>query len=109
MRAAARRYREALLLWRGLEHKEGIAESLEGIADVLGATSDAARAARLFAAAEALRARVGAPDPAVEQAGYRESVAAARRRLDAAAWDAVWSTGSTMSLEAVIADALRER
>ena len=105
--SAARHYREALQLWRDLEHKEGIAESLEGIADVLGTSSDPARAGRLYAAAEALRSRVGAPVPSSSRAAYRESVAAAHQQLDAAAWDEARSSGCAMSLEAVIAEALR--
>jgi non-specific serine/threonine protein kinase len=56
---AADRFREALQLWRAFANKENLAEWLAAVA-TLAATSHAPRrSARLFGAAEALRAEIG--------------------------------------------------
>jgi hypothetical protein len=69
---------------------------------------DPARAARLYGAAEALWTRVSiAPDPG-SRAQVERHLAAARVRLDEAAWSAAWGEGRAMSSEQAIAYALEE-
>jgi tetratricopeptide (TPR) repeat protein len=57
---------------------------LEGFAKLAIAAGDSLRAARLWGAAEALRAQIGIPVPPVERADYERAVAAARAAARAA-------------------------
>jgi DNA-binding CsgD family transcriptional regulator len=67
---------------------------------------DARRAARWLGAADALRERLGAPRPPVEQPGYHAALEAAGRLLEAAAAEAL--AGASLPLDAIVADALSD-
>jgi hypothetical protein len=58
-----------------------VSEYLAGIARLAAAAGDAARAARLFGAALAVRAPTGAVRYAPDQATYERDIAAVRARL----------------------------
>jgi len=64
------------------------------------------RAARLFGAAEALRAAAGVPLTPFDRADYDRDVAAIQAQLDNAALKAAWVEGRAMSLEQAVAYAL---
>src|SRR5439155_461352 len=55
------RFAESLPLYRGLEDRRGIAQSLEGLAAVIFVAGRLREAARVLSAADALRAGLGAP------------------------------------------------
>jgi tetratricopeptide (TPR) repeat protein len=102
---AIRRYVESLALRAELGDKEGIAYCLEGMADVAGAHGQPKRAAHLCGAAAALREQIGAPRPPMEREKYERTIAAARGQYEAAAFDAAFVAGQTMTLEQVAAEA----
>ena len=83
--------------------RQGQAESLEALAAAFGPTP---KAARLFGAAEALRATLGAPVPLVERPGYEQAVTAVRQALGAEAFDAAWRAGQALPLDQVLVEAL---
>jgi hypothetical protein len=64
------------------------------------------RAARLFGAAEGLRARIGAIGQPIERAVYADSVASVRTQLNQKTFAAAWAEGRAMTLEQAIAYAL---
>jgi hypothetical protein len=85
--------------------KQGIADCLEGFARIASGQGSAERAARLYAAAQVLRQRVGVSLASVERAEYERDVEAVRAQLGTA-FDAAWETGRTMTPEQAIAYAL---
>ena len=107
---AARLFGEGLTLSAEVEDRSSLAYYLQGLAAIAASEGELARAARLWGAAEALLesteivAYAHAPDPSL----YQRQVAAARERLDEAAWEAAWAEGRTMTLEEVVAEALAE-
>jgi predicted ATPase/DNA-binding CsgD family transcriptional regulator len=100
--AARRFFGEDLEIRRALGDTRGIAECLYGFAGLAWRGGDTALAARLWGAEDALRAAIGAPRSAAERAEYDREVSAARAHLDPAAWDAAWSAGSALSLDAAV-------
>ena len=65
---------------------------------------EAERSARLFGAAEAL----GYQQAPAERALREPYLAAARSRLEEAAWEAAWAEGRAMTFEEAVAYALEE-
>jgi DNA-binding CsgD family transcriptional regulator len=100
-------YAEALDLGRKHPSTRVVVEVLEGVAVVTVAIGRAERGARMLGAAEALRdrmglrLRVGANQPALEQA-----VAAVRAVLGEAAFAAAWAAGRKLSPAQAVAEAL---
>jgi ATP/maltotriose-dependent transcriptional regulator MalT len=97
--AAQACYEESLAIARETHFKRGIALNLEGLAAMHAAQGEFAWAARLWGAAEALRASMGAPLPPVERAGYERAVSHARTKLGEKAFAAAWAEGRNMSPE----------
>ena len=93
---------------RELKDKMGTFYSLLGLAGVAGSRGGAARAARLWAAAEALREATGFSMSPFTRSNfaYERHLAHARSQLDEAAWEAAWSEGRAMTLEQAIEYAL---
>jgi hypothetical protein len=112
---AAALFEESLKLFAELGNKMGIAECLEGLASVAAGEGQAAdkghraeRAAQLFGAAEALREAASTPLPPYRRAEVDRDLAAARARLDNAAFDAAWGAGRAMTMERAVGYALEE-
>jgi predicted ATPase/class 3 adenylate cyclase len=105
---ATTHYEEGLALCRDLGDRHGVAAFLEGFARVAGASARFERAARLFAAAGALREAVGAPVAPVGRAEYEGNLATVRAGLDEVTFNAMWGEGREMTLEQVIRFALGE-
>jgi tetratricopeptide (TPR) repeat protein len=103
---------ESLAMSRALGDRRGVVHSLEGLARVAsaqgGRTAAPERAARLFRAAQALRATLGEPLPPTERADYERTVVAVRTALGDAAFTAAWTAGATLSLEQAMAEALQD-
>jgi predicted ATPase/DNA-binding SARP family transcriptional activator/DNA-binding CsgD family transcriptional regulator len=106
--AAAGFLREGLALIQRIGDWEWATYCLESFAALAGAQGDGTRAARLYGAAEALRETIGAPLPPVDRPDYDRSVAAARSRLDEAAFAAAWAEGRAMPLETAVEYALAD-
>ena len=96
-------YEESLTLAREMGFKRLIPANLEGLAAVFAAQGEPMRATRLWGAAEALREAMGMPLPAIENPGYKRSVAAARIQLGEQIFTAIWAEGRTMIPEEVLA------
>lgn len=83
--------------------QKGLSRALPPVARLALAVGDADSAARLLGAASALRARIGAPLLPREVLVHDADVAAVRAALGAAAFEAAWAAGATLSPEAAIA------
>jgi predicted ATPase/class 3 adenylate cyclase/Tfp pilus assembly protein PilF len=101
-------YREALVIGRELGERLRIAFSLEGLAAVVAALGSSLRAARIWGAAERLRAEAGSPLPPKDRPAYDRRVATARTREDNAAFDRAWQEGRALTLEQAMELALKE-
>jgi predicted ATPase/DNA-binding CsgD family transcriptional regulator len=101
-------YQESLTLCKELGDKWTASESLDGMACIAAAEGEAERAARLFGAAEALGEEVDSQHMPEEDAWREPYLAAARSRLDEAAWDRAWAEGRAMPMEQAIKYALSE-
>jgi tetratricopeptide (TPR) repeat protein len=107
---------ESLHLRRELEDVGGIAWCLEKLAEIALTAGqressprrdeDFRRAARLFGAAEALRAPVNSAIDLVDQPEYERQVAIVQAQLDEATFTTTWAEGQAMTLEQVIEYAL---
>jgi predicted ATPase/class 3 adenylate cyclase len=103
---AAALFAEALTLFRDLEDLVNIAECLEGFAGATGMRGEGERAARLYGAADSLRQYLGAPLLPGDRPRHERYLAAARSRVGAAAWEAAWEEGRSMTTEKAVAYAL---
>jgi predicted ATPase/Tfp pilus assembly protein PilF/DNA-binding XRE family transcriptional regulator len=103
--------REGLALAWTIGDKRRAAFCFEGLAMAL-AQRQALRAARLFGAAEALRAAIGSPLPPAERADYNHAVATARGNATPAeyqtAFAAAWRDGRQAPAEQTLAYALSD-
>jgi predicted ATPase/DNA-binding CsgD family transcriptional regulator len=103
-------FEEGLRLSAELGNEADVAHCLEGLASMYGAEGKIARAARLWGAEEALLEKLEdtvysyVPDRVL----HRRQVAAARSRVDEAAWTAAWTEGRVMSLEQAVEYALEQ-
>ena len=79
-----------------------VAAVLEGVANVVVAQQQAELAARLLAAASALRAQMGTPVRPVDQATVELALADARSMLGDTAFAAVWAEAQTLAPEEIL-------
>ncbi|MGZ8817653.1 MAG: hypothetical protein ACXWZR_09600, partial [Mycobacterium sp.] len=101
---AVSRYAEALVRFNALGDAGSVAWCLEGVAAVAG-QDQAEIAARLFAAADALRTAIDVPLPPAERPEYDRAVALVRGTLGKAAFDAAWHEGALLSSQTALAEA----
>ena len=101
--------RESLELRRQIGDREGIAISLEHLAEIATAKRQAERAVRLWAAAAALRDAIGAPLAPSERDSYHVIVSAARASLAPDRMALIWETGRSLPMDTVIQEALEEQ
>jgi predicted ATPase/class 3 adenylate cyclase len=107
--SAKARHEEGLAIGRELGDKRGIAFALEGLAAVVAALGSSARAARIWGAAERLRAEVGSPVLPKDKPDYDRRVTAARTAAaNDAAFDRAWQDGRALTLEHAVEFALQE-
>jgi non-specific serine/threonine protein kinase len=104
---AAALHRESLELRVLIGVKEDLAGCLADVATLAVARDRADVAARLFGAAEALRATIGAPAKLPERTTYEAAAERARGQLGDAAYEAERLAGRALSLEDAIALARR--
>jgi predicted ATPase/class 3 adenylate cyclase/DNA-binding CsgD family transcriptional regulator len=86
-----------------------VPDILECLATLASEAGSHSEAGRMFGAAEAIRARMGAVRFKVWDAWYEASVAALRDALDEKDFDSAWAEGAAMSVEEAIAYARRGR
>lgn len=90
--------------------KRGIACGLEGVAAAIAlfdtSPQSAERSARIFGAADALRAELNVPLPPADFALMECSMTSARNTLGEEAFNAAWAVGKELPLEKVVAEAL---
>jgi tetratricopeptide (TPR) repeat protein len=103
--AAVDHLRESLALFEEAGEREGMADALAALAAAFAAAGEAARAARLFAAVESLRAALGSPLPPNVRAGFDAGVAAVRAALTQEEFALAWAEGKLLSWEAAVAAA----
>lgn len=99
-------FAESLALRREQAHRPGIAASLAGLARVAATAGAPERAARLLAAADAVREAGGvtvAPDERVDD---ERLLATARAVLGPVAFATAWAAGRALPIEQVVAEAL---
>jgi len=93
---------EALQLALAVGPRLLVAAVLEGLANVVVAQQQAELAARLLAAASALRAQMGTPVRPVDQATVEQAVADARSMLGDNAFAAVWAEAQALAPEQIL-------
>jgi tetratricopeptide (TPR) repeat protein len=99
---------ESLPLHRQLGGIRDVAENLEALAEVAGERGEVRRGAQLWGAADALRQTTGAPWVGYELRVHEPYLAAARSRMDEAAWSEAWEEGRAMTLEEAVSYAVKE-
>jgi predicted ATPase len=97
--AARERLVESLEVARRLGDLNGIAYCLDTFAGLAVVEGDAARAARLFGAADGLRASIGALRPPDQQPLYERWVASTLAQLDTATYASCYEAGRVLSLD----------
>jgi non-specific serine/threonine protein kinase len=98
--------RESLALSREIGNIWLVEQNLAGLAGAAALKEQCEHAARLFAAAEALRTSLGRHRSIVDQSDFDKRVASTRAGLGEAAFTAAWTQGSQMPLEEAIEAAL---
>jgi predicted ATPase/class 3 adenylate cyclase/DNA-binding CsgD family transcriptional regulator len=106
---AERDAHDALTCAAGIKAYLAIPDILECLAVLAGEDDSHREAARLFAAAESIRQRMGAVRFKIYDAGYQASVAALRDTMGEQDFDAAWAEGAALSVEEAIAYTQRSR
>ena len=105
---AKARYREALVRFRTFGSPTYIAWCLEGYAVALSAEGHCTQATRMCAAAAALREEIQAPLPQAQREAFEQTVATAKAALDEASFAREWNTGTLLTQDEAIDNALSE-
>jgi hypothetical protein len=92
---AQSRFREALLLYRSVGDKQGIASCLSGLAAVAAGQGRATEAAALLGAAS----RICDTLDELDVPGLAEAVASLRRTMSDEAFETAWQSGWTMAID----------
>jgi predicted ATPase/DNA-binding SARP family transcriptional activator len=103
---ASARLCESIELFRRLRERRWLPDALEGLAAVAAETGQAERAARLFGAADGIRASINAPVGESERAIYEPFLARAREELGATAFEEAGAAGRVMTPEQAVSLAL---
>jgi predicted ATPase/DNA-binding CsgD family transcriptional regulator/class 3 adenylate cyclase len=97
----------------GLRHahglRPGVAESLEALAGLAAQHESASEAARLFAAAAAIRTSIGLVRWPADQVAYDKDLATVRQHLDEASFATAWAEGAALNDSQATAYATRAR
>lgn len=99
---------QGLRLALEMNNKLDIADSLAGLAGVMGATGQAEQAARLLGAWEAALERMGAVSQPVDKQEHDQNITTVRSLLEDRVVEKAWAEGRAMSLEQAVAFALSQ-
>lgn len=102
-------HHRALALRHAHRLRPGAAESLEALAGLAAQQESASEAARLFAAAAAIRNSIGLVRWPADQIAYDQDLAMVRQHLDEASFAAAWAEGAALSDSQATAYATRTR
>ncbi|TMD34245.1 MAG: XRE family transcriptional regulator [Chloroflexi bacterium] len=105
---AKARYREALVLYRAFGSPTYIASCLEGYAAAACGEGHYAQATRLCAQAWTLREQTQTALLPAQREAFEQVVATARAALDEPAFEREWNTGTTLTQNEAIDDALSD-
>src|SRR3989440_707542 len=105
---AKARYREALVLYRAFGSPTYIASCLEGYAATACGEGHYAQATRLCAQAWTLREQTQTALLPAQREAFEQVVASARAALDEPAFEREWNTGTTLTQNEAIDDALSD-
>jgi predicted ATPase/transcriptional regulator with XRE-family HTH domain len=105
---AAELWRECLRVYQplGVLHEEVSFQAIEGLGGIAAEHGQPERAARLLAAAEALRDTAGSPRPPSAQPTYESAGALAHAQLDPRAYERETAKGTRFTMPQAIAEAL---
>jgi predicted ATPase/DNA-binding CsgD family transcriptional regulator len=103
--SAAARFTEALALWQEFGNWENAVEWLAGVATLAAVSGSPPWAARLFGAAESLRAEIDHAFLLPERAAYEQAEVATRAELGEAAYQQWWATGQALTLDQALNNA----
>ena len=99
---------DCLKAYRELKNREGITFVLEGMAQLEVAAAHEAKALRLLAAADKLRAEISVPVAPADLEGHFQLIASVRASLGEARAAQVWAEGEAMTTDQAIDYALSE-
>jgi len=105
---AAALLRESLPIHREMRQPNAIAYCLEVLAGIETGRGRGSQAARLFGAADKLREEIGAPVESFNLEAYERDLAAARKLVEPAAFEAAWQAGRRLDAERAVEFALSE-
>ena len=106
---AERDAQDALTCGAEIEAYLFVPDILECLAALAGQDDSHREAARLFAAAESIRQRMGGARFKIYDANYQASVTALRDAMDDKDFDSAWAEGAALSTEEAVAYAQRGR
>ncbi len=95
-------YRKLIWKWKDFGQIPAVAHQLECFAMIAQVEGEAARAARLFGAAEALRQSIQVPRRGEEVTEYERAISVLRDQLESGDFAASWSEGRTMDIDQAI-------
>src|SRR5207244_7063157 len=93
------RFAESLTLYRGLDDRRGIAQSLEGLAAVIFVAGRLREAARVLSAADALRAGLGAPVALSDRREYDRPLEGVKASMAVEEFDGEWTSGRRLEAD----------
>jgi predicted ATPase/DNA-binding CsgD family transcriptional regulator/class 3 adenylate cyclase len=102
-------HHRALALRHAHGLRPGVAESLEALAGLAAQHESASEAARLFAAAAAIRTSIGLVRWPADQIGYDQDLATVHQHLDEASFATAWAEGTALTDSQATAYATRAR
>jgi len=101
-KSARKHFVESIKLEEELDHREGIAENLEGIACLAATQSEYTQAARLFSAADNLRTTLGIPLPPADASNLEKCKTTVRDGLGEKTYKSEQAKGKDFSIEQAI-------
>ncbi len=102
------RLKESLQVRKEIGDRGGIAFCLERMAEVAIEKHQAEKAARIFGAAESMRASLRSKIDPVDQPEYERNLASLRAELGEGKFNVAWEEGQKMTLEQAVDYALKE-
>ena len=106
--SAVKRLKESIQVRKEIGDRGGIAFCLERLAEVAIGKHQAENAARIFGAAESIRASLRSKIDPVDQPEYERNLASLRAELGEGRFNAAWEEGQKMTLEQAVDYALEE-
>ena len=100
--------RDSIRAWSQIGVRTGLPDSMTLVAGCLARQGRAARAARLFGAADALRASFGEVVHVTDAPGYETDIGLTRAALTPEEFEREWAAGGAMNLETAMAFALEQ-